>query len=455
MHAATLRKAGRCCRVAGGNGIKNTILSSDIAMFSAFERLVAFRYLRSRRAEGFISVIAGFSLTGIALGVATLIVVMAVMKGFREELLGRILGMKGHITVYGQGRALDKYELLSQELLRIEGVKTVLPLVEGQVMASFRGRAQGAQVNGLRAADLPKKPLLQQAIVEGGLEAFANGEGVMIGKRMAENLGIRLGDQLTLISPEGRATIAGLMPRLKAYPVVALFDAGMYEYDSGLVVMPFGEAQEYFKLRDAPAAAGGGLDAATGIELFTADVNRAQAIGRAIAQEYGPRVRVYDWQQSNAHFFNAVQVERNVMFLILTLIILVAAFNIISSLIMLVKSKGRDVAILRTMGATRGMIARIFFLCGASIGVIGTFAGVALGLGFALNIAHIQHWLEGLTGTELFAAEIYFLSSLPAVVDPKEVLTVVAMALSLSLLATLYPAWRAARLNPAEALRYE
>lgn len=418
-------------------------------MFSTFERLVAFRYLRSRRAEGFISVIAGFSLAGIALGVATLIVVLAVMKGFREELLDRILGVKGHITVYGVGQPIADYDALALELGQVPGVRLVLPMIEGQVMVSAGGRAQGAQVQGMRADDVAKKPLLYQSIEAGEFDSFARGEGVIIGRRLAENLGVQLGDSITLISPEGRATVAGLMPRLKAYPVVALFNVGMFEYDSGLVLLPFSEAQTYFKLND------GGRDSVSALELFVDNVTEATNIAHTLNARWGGAFRIYDWQRANAHFFNAVQVERNVMFLILTLIILVAAFNIISSLIMLVKSKGRDVAILRTMGATRGMIARIFFTCGAAIGVIGTTAGVALGLAFALNIAKIQHALESLTGSELFAAEIYFLSQLPAVVDPREVLQVVMLGLGLSFLATLYPAYRAARLDPAEALRYE
>lgn len=418
-------------------------------MIKPFEWMLAFRYLRARRQEGFISVIAAFSLLGIALGVATLIVVMSVMNGFRTELLGRILGINGHISVQGQYGAIFDYDNYVAEIQKTAGVKDALPLVKGQVMLSANGIAQGAMVNGIRAGDIEQKPLLTQHILVGDLAAFKRDEGVMIGSRLAHKMGLQIGDSLTVISPEGRATIAGMMPRIKAYPIVALFNVGMFEYDSGLVIMPFEEAQVFFKLTR------GELMAASEIEVMLDDVNSAQSIASAFSKKYGSTLRVTPWQQTNEQFFNALEVERNVMFLILTLIIIVAAFNIISSLIMLVRDKSKAIAILRTMGASSGSILRVFFICGASIGVVGTITGVLLGLAFALNIESIRHGLESLTDTNLFAAEIYFLSKLPAEVNWHQVSKVAVMALGLSFAATWYPARRAAKLDPAEALRYE
>ena len=415
-------------------------------MFSAFDWLVAMRYLRARRQEGFVSVIAVFSFLGITLGVAALIIVMSVMNGFRHELLTRILGVNGHITVYGFDGELADYGPLTMTLADIDGVVRAMPIIDGQVLATARGsQTTGAMVRGLRAADLAGHEVIARAITAGGLERFAAGEGVLVGERMAERLSLRIGDSLTLLSPRGMPTVFGSVPRSAAYTVVGTFNVGMYEYDSSFVFMPLDKAQIYFRLAGA----------VTGIELTVADPTDIEDVKRAVVAAVGARGRIWDWQQANASFFGAVKVERNVMFVILTLIILVAAFNIISSLIMLVKDKGRDIAILRTMGATRGTVMRIFLLTGASIGIVGTAMGSLAGIAFALNIETIRRWIEGLSGVDLFSAEIYFLSQLPARVDWDEVLTVVAMSLVLSLLATLYPAWRAARLDPVEALRYE
>ena len=416
-------------------------------MITAFEWMVAARYLRARRQEGFISVVAGFSFLGIALGVAALIIVLAVMNGFRHELLGRILGVNGHVTVYGYLGKLPDYDRLGTELGALDGVQRVTPLVDGQVLASSRhGVSAGAIVRGIRPDDLRGRSILADAIKYGSLDRFGRTQGgVVIGERMARKFGLRVGDSITLLSPEGMPTAFGTVPRSAAYPIEATFDVGMFEYDSGLILMPLDLAQRYFRKGDA----------VTAIELEAQNPENIDRLRDQVHLTVGTRGRVVDWRQANAQFFGAIQVERNVMFIILTLIILVAAFNIISSLIMLVMDKGRDIAILRTMGATRGMIMRIFLLNGATIGVVGTLVGFVLGLAFSLNIETIRQWIQGLIGSELFAAEIYFLSKLPARVESGEVATVVLISLALSFMATIYPSWRAARLDPVEALRYE
>ena len=413
-------------------------------IFNPFERMVASRYLRPRRKEGFISVIAGFSFLGIALGVATLIIVMSVMNGFRDELLKRILGLNGHLEVYASDGVMPDYDAAAGIVRGIPGVAQVIPVIEGQVMATVAGRNSGVVVRGIKPEDYRARPILADHIVQGSLDNFKDDE-VVIGNRLAERLGINAGDKITLIAPEGRVTAFGTVPRVRAYKVAATFEVGMFEYDSSFVFMPLKTAQTYFRIPDA----------ASSLEVVLKDPRRLRFVRDEITRLLNRPLRILDWQQANSSFFTAIEVERNVMFLILTLIIVVAAFNIISSMIMLVKDKGQDIAILRTMGATKGMIMRVFLLSGATIGVVGTLAGFALGLAFADNIEIIRRWIQGLTGTELFAPEIYFLSQLPAKVDPGEVATVVIMALVLSFLATLYPSWRAARLDPVEALRYE
>jgi lipoprotein-releasing system permease protein len=416
-------------------------------MFSPFERAVAFRYLRARKGERFVSVIAIFSLVGIALGVATLIIVMSVMNGFRQELLGRILGLNGHLGIHAVQGNLRDFDPLAERIKALQGVVAVSPIVEGQVlMTSEAGGASGGLARGIRPEDLKAKRLVAGNIRAGRLEDFGAEDSIVIGTRLAQRLGLRLGDGLTLVSPQGRTTVIGTVPRLKTFRVVAMFDVGMQEYDTGFVFLPLASAQLYFQTRDAVSQ----------IEVFVDNPDHVRQVRQEIARALAPTpLRILDWQDSNSSFFAAVQVERNVMFLILTLIIVVAAFNIVSSLIMMVKDKGRDIAILRTMGATSGSIMRIFLLAGASIGVAGTLIGFVLGLVFCLNIESIRQALQALTGTELFNAEVYFLTRLPAVVDPHEVTQVVVMGLVLSLLATLYPSWRAAKTDPVEALRNE
>ena len=416
-------------------------------MFGAFERAVAARYLLARRGERFVSVIAGFSLVGIMLGVATLIIVMSVMGGFRQELLGRILGLNGHLGVYAADRGnLRDFDAIAATIRRVPNVISATPIVEGQVLLTGAGStATGGLARGIRPEDLRARPIIAGNIRAGSLANFEGEDSVAIGTRLAFRLGLSIGDKITLVSPQGRATVIGTIPRLRAYTVAAIFEVGMNEYDSTYVFMPLPAAQIYFQTGDA----------ASQVEVFVADPTRVRAVNRDIRAALTQPVRIMDWQDANSSFFAAVQVERNVMFLILTLIIIVAAFNIISSLIMLVKDKGRDIAVLRTMGATRGAILRIFLMCGAWIGVVGTMAGFLVGVVFCLNIESIRQFIQMLSGTELFSAEIYFLTQLPAVLNWSEVMQVVALALSLALLATIYPSWRAAKTDPVEMLRNE
>jgi lipoprotein-releasing system permease protein len=408
--------------------------------------MVAWRYLRSRRKEAFISVIAGFSFVGIMLGVATLIIVMAVMNGFRTELISRILGINGHMIVQPIDQPLNDYADLAKRFSAVPGVTMALPLVEGQALASGKqGAGSGALVRGIRAEDLEKLKEVSTNIRSGDLTGFATGDGVLIGSRMAASLGLAAGDRITLVSPEGDVTPMGVSPRVKSYVISGIFEIGMSEYDSSIVYMPLAEAQAYFNADGLVQS----------IELFLTHPESVDEMRPKVEEAAGRQIFITDWRQRNQTFFSALQVERNVMFMILTLIVLVAALNIISGLIMLVKDKGSDIAILRTMGATAGAIMRIFFMTGAAIGIVGTFAGVALGVLVCLNIESIRQFFSWVSGTVLFDPELYFLSQLPAEMSLGETVTVVIMALVLSFIATIFPAWRASRLDPVQALRYE
>ncbi|WP_279479917.1 lipoprotein-releasing ABC transporter permease subunit [Aureimonas sp. SK2] len=408
--------------------------------------MIAGRYLRSRRRDAGVSVIAGFSFIGIMLGVAALIIVMSVMNGFRGELLTRILGVNGHVIMQPIDTPLTDYDAVAQRVAGVPGVAYTMPLVQGQVLATGAGSTStGALVKGVRGADLQKLTPVSSNIQLGSIDHFDTSQGVAIGSRLAESLGLTLGASITLVSPEGDVTPLGVTPRVKAYPVVAIFEIGLSEYDASYVYMPLSEAQLFFNSEDK----------AQSIEIFLDNPDQVASIQAAIEQAAGRPNYTVTWQRMNESFFSALEVERNVMFIILTLIVLVAALNIISGLFMLVKDKGRDIAIMRTMGATRGSIMRVFLITGASIGVAGTLAGFVLGTLFCLNIENLRQFFSWVSGTTLFNPEFYFLSRLPAEIDPSEVVTVVAMAIGLSFLATIFPSWQASKLDPVEALRYE
>lgn len=413
--------------------------------FSPFEWMIAGRYLRARRSQGFISVIAGFSFAGIMLGVATLIVVMSVMNGFRKELLDKIVGINGHIFLQASETPLTDYEDIVKLISKVEGMTIVIPMVEGAAGVSSPFNQAGALVRGIKEEDIKKLPGIAGNVKLGTLDGFDTTTGVAIGQRMAETLGVRIGDNVTILTAKGASTPFGVAPRIKAYPVTAIFQIGMSEFDGLFVYMPLPEAQAFFNKEGEVSV----------IEAFVQEPDKIDKMRERLDGLLSRPMVMTDWRQRNKTFFDALKVERNVMFIILTMIVLVAALNIISGLIMLVKDKGRDIAILRTMGATSGAVMRIFLITGASIGIVGTIAGFLLGLLLAKNIEAIRQFLNKLMSANIFPSELYFLSKLPAIVDPGDVAMVVGMTLSLSVLATIYPSWRAAKLDPVEALRYE
>jgi lipoprotein-releasing system permease protein len=410
--------------------------------FSQFEWLLSGRYLRARRKEGFISVIAGFSFLGIMLGVATLVIVLAVMNGFRKELLDKILGLNGHILVQPLESPLTDWKDVADRISGVQGVWLAAPVVDGPALGSSASNASGVYVRGMRADDLNKLTSIAENIEQGSLDGFDEGQGVAIGSGLAEKLSLKVGDRFTLISSQRAST--GPAPRIKPYKVTAIFKIGMFEYDASLVLMSLPEAQAYFDRKGDVSS----------IEVFTDSPDRVDTFRKMVTEAVERPVFLADWRQRNTTFFGALQVQRNVMFVIVTLIVLVAALNIISGLIMLVKDKGQDIAILRTMGASQGSIMRIFLITGAAIGVVGTLIGLFVGILICLNIESIQQFLSWVTNMDMFPEKQYFLAKLPAEIGFGETSAVVMMALTLSMLATLYPSWRAARLDPVDALRY-
>ena len=408
--------------------------------------MIAFRYIKSRRVEGFISISAWFSLLGIMLGVATLIVVMSVMNGFRTELVDRILGINGHLIIYSKNeRAIPNYTKIINKILDTPNVVAVTAHLEGQALAKNKNSISGVIIRGSKWSDLAAKKLLWKSLNQSTISNFKDKHNIIMGYRLGQKLNLKVGDYISLISPNGMETALGVLPVNQNFKIGGFFDMGMYEYDNNFIFIPWKKAELFLSTNNI----------AHGIEVFLKDQKLTSSVNLQLQSKLNKNLIVIDWKKRNSSFMNALAVEKNVMFVILTLIILVAAFNIISSMIMLVQTKKADIALMRTMGASQYLIIKVFMLTGSIIGFLGTFVGVLLGVFVSMNIEKIRQLITSIFGQELFSAEIYFLSKLPSNININEVLIVICISIFLTLLASIFPAWKASKISPAEALRYE
>ena len=408
--------------------------------------MIAFRYIKSRRVEGFISISAWFSLLGIMLGVATLIVVMSVMNGFRTELVDRILGINGHLIIYSKNeRTIPNYTKIINKILDTPNVVAVTAHLEGQALAKNKNSISGVIIRGSKWSDLAAKKLLWKSLNQSTISNFKDKQNIIMGYRLGQKLNLKVGDFVSLISPNGMETALGVLPVNQNFKIGGFFDIGMYEYDNNFIFIPWKKAELFLSTNNV----------AHGIEVFLKDQKLTSSVNLQLQSKLNKNLIVIDWKKRNSSFMNALAVEKNVMFVILTLIILVAAFNIISSMIMLVQTKKADIALMRTMGASQYLIIKVFMLTGSIIGFLGTFVGVLLGVFVSMNIEKIRQLITSMFGQELFSAEIYFLSKLPSNININEVLIVICISIFLTLLASIFPAWKASKISPAEALRYE